>query len=195
MLLEVNPTLLYRPRPPFSNACIIVSCNIIGQSVGLAIARPRNRVFILGWNRCISPPPPEASSPASEPIEPAIGRVPLWLCLWGYCGRDVKLVTYLHLVPRPRILGAAPPPLHTSWRGAELNRENFVLKHLTWYTGWDSAVGVATGCGPDGRVPVWSRIFSSPHVVQAGSGAHPAPCAMGTGGKAAGAWSWPLTSN
>jgi hypothetical protein len=49
------------------------------------------------------------------------------------------------------------------------------------------------------RVPVGSRIFSS-HVVQTGSGAHPASYPMGTwgsfpGGKAAGEWSWPLVSN
>jgi hypothetical protein len=32
------------------------------------------------------------------------------------------------------------------------------------------------------------------HVVQTGSGAHPAPCSMGTGGKEIDAWSWQLTS-
>jgi hypothetical protein len=37
------------------------------------------------------------------------------------------------------------------------------------------------------------------HIVQPGSGAHPASCPVGTGGsfpsgKAAGAWSWPLNS-
>jgi hypothetical protein len=37
--------------------------------------------------------------------------------------------------------------------------------------------------------------FSLLHVVQAGSGAHPASYTMVTGGKAAGAWSWPLTSS
>jgi hypothetical protein len=41
--------------------------------------------------------------------------------------------------------------------------------------------------------------FFSHHRVQNGSGAHPASNPMGTrgsfpGGKAAGAWSWPLTS-
>jgi hypothetical protein len=65
----------------------------------------------------------------------------------------------------------------------------------------DNSVGVAIGYGLDDqgagvRVPVGSRI-SLLHVVQTGSGAHPASCPMGTGGsfsrgKAAGAWSWPL---
>jgi len=41
--------------------------------------------------------------------------------------------------------------------------------------------------------------FSLRHRVQTGSGAHPASCPTGTrrsfpGRKAAGAWSWPLTS-
>jgi hypothetical protein len=59
-----------------------------------------------------------------------------------------------------------------------------------------SAVGVVTGYGLDGRgvgvrVPVGVR-FSPLHVVQTGSGAHPASYPMGTGGsfprgKAAGA--------
>jgi hypothetical protein len=68
----------------------------------------------------------------------------------------------------------------------------------------DSAVGIATGYRLDDRevgirVPVGSRIFTS-HVVQTGSGVHPTYYTLGTwglfpGGKAAGAWSWPLTSN
>jgi hypothetical protein len=33
------------------------------------------------------------------------------------------------------------------------------------------------------------------HVVQTESGVHQASCPMGTGGKAAGRWSWPLSSN
>jgi hypothetical protein len=52
--------------------------------------------------------------------------------------------------------------------------------------GRDSAVGMATGYGLDGRgagvgVPVGVR-FSSLHVVQTGSEAHPASYSMGTGG-------------
>jgi hypothetical protein len=49
------------------------------------------------------------------------------------------------------------------------------------------------------RFPAGAGNFSFHHSVQNGSGAHPASCPMGTrgsfpGGKAAGAWSWPLTS-
>jgi hypothetical protein len=54
-------------------------------------------------------------------------------------------------------------------------------------------VGVAV------RFSVEARDFSLLHSVQTASGAHPACYSMGTGGcfpwgKAAGAWSWPLTS-
>jgi hypothetical protein len=50
----------------------------------------------------------------------------------------------------------------------------------------ESAVGVATGYGLDGRgiggrVPVGVK-FSSLHVIQTGSGAHSASNPMGTGG-------------
>jgi hypothetical protein len=68
----------------------------------------------------------------------------------------------------------------------------------------DSSVGIALGYGLDDR---GSRVrflagagnFSLHHRVQNGSGAHPASYPMGTrgsfpGDKAAGAWSWPLTS-
>jgi hypothetical protein len=68
----------------------------------------------------------------------------------------------------------------------------------------DSAVGIATGCGLDDQgvgfhVPT-GQAFSLLYVVQTSSGAHPASYPMGTraffpGGKAAGAWSWPLNSN
>jgi hypothetical protein len=66
----------------------------------------------------------------------------------------------------------------------------------------DSSVGITNGYRLDDRgfrvrVPVGSRIF---HVVQTGSGIHPTTYPMGTvgsfpGGKAAGVWSLPLTSN
>jgi hypothetical protein len=74
----------------------------------------------------------------------------------------------------------------------------------TGYKSRDSSVGIALGYGLDDR---GSRVrfqagagnFSLHHRVQNGSGAHPASYPMGTrssfsGGKAAGAWSWPLTS-
>jgi hypothetical protein len=69
----------------------------------------------------------------------------------------------------------------------------------------DSSVGIALGYGLDDR---GSRVrfpgggggnFSLHHRVQNGSAAHPASYPMGTRGsspwgKAAGTWSWPLTS-
>jgi hypothetical protein len=64
-----------------------------------------------------------------------------------------------------------------------------------------SAVGIATGYGLDNQgVGVRVQEFSFLHVVQTGSGTHLAFYPMGTGasfpeGKAARAWSWPLTAN
>jgi hypothetical protein len=68
----------------------------------------------------------------------------------------------------------------------------------------DSSVGIALGYGLDDRssrvrFPAGAGNVSLHHRVQNGSGAHPASYPMGTrgsfpGGKAAGAWSWPLTS-
>jgi hypothetical protein len=67
----------------------------------------------------------------------------------------------------------------------------------------DSSVGIALGHGLDDRssrvrFPAGAGNFSL-HRVQNGSGAHPASYLMGTGDcfpgdKAAGEWSWPLTS-
>jgi hypothetical protein len=67
----------------------------------------------------------------------------------------------------------------------------------------DSSVGIETGYELDDRIgvrfPAWAGKFSLYHRVQTGSGAHPVFYPTGTGGsfpggKAAGAWSWPLTS-
>jgi hypothetical protein len=68
----------------------------------------------------------------------------------------------------------------------------------------DSPVGTATGYWLDERMigvrfPAGAGNFSLRHHVQTGSGSHPASYPVGTGGsfpggKAAGAWSWPLTS-
>jgi hypothetical protein len=65
----------------------------------------------------------------------------------------------------------------------------------------DSSVGIALGYGLDDqgsrvRFQAGAGNFSL-HRVQNGSGTHPASYPMGTrgsGDKAAGAWSWPLTS-
>jgi hypothetical protein len=72
------------------------------------------------------------------------------------------------------------------------------------YKSRDSSVGIALGYRLDDRgsrvrFPAEAGNFSLCHRVQNGSGAHPASYPMGTrgsspGGKAAGAWSWPLTS-
>jgi hypothetical protein len=68
----------------------------------------------------------------------------------------------------------------------------------------DRVVGIATGYGlEDQEVGVrvlMGQEFSFLHVVQTGSGAHPASYPMGNAGsyigdKTAGAWNWPLTSN
>jgi hypothetical protein len=68
----------------------------------------------------------------------------------------------------------------------------------------DSSVGIQLGYGLDDwdsrvRLPAGTGNFSPHHRVQSDSGAHPASYPMGTmdsfpGSKAAGAWSWPLTS-
>jgi hypothetical protein len=68
----------------------------------------------------------------------------------------------------------------------------------------DSSVGIALGYGLDDRgsrvrFPAGVGNFSLHHRVHNVSGVHPASYPMGTrgsfpGGKAAGAWSWPLTS-
>jgi hypothetical protein len=68
----------------------------------------------------------------------------------------------------------------------------------------DSSVGIALGYGLDDRgsrvrFPARTGNFSLHHRVQNSSGAHPASYLMDTrvsfpGGKAAEAWSWPLTS-
>jgi hypothetical protein len=68
----------------------------------------------------------------------------------------------------------------------------------------DSSGGIALGYGLDDRgsrvrFPAGAGNFSLHHRVQNGSGAHPASYPLGTrgsflGGKAAGAWSWPITS-
>jgi hypothetical protein len=68
----------------------------------------------------------------------------------------------------------------------------------------DSSVGIAMGYGLEVRgsrvrFPVEAENFSLRHRVQNGSGAHPPSYPISTGGsfpggKAAVAWSWPLTS-
>jgi hypothetical protein len=105
--------------------------------------------------------------------------------------------------------------MHTEfWSGNRKRRDNSEdkvvngKKILEWILGkwWsrNSSVGTALGCELDDRssrvrFPARAGNFSLHHRVQNGSGAHSASYPMGTissfpGGKAAGAWSWPLTS-
>jgi hypothetical protein len=61
------------------------------------------------------------SRPALGPTQPTIQ----WIAgdfTPGWSGRGFKLTTHLHLLPRSRMRGAAPPFRHTSsWRGAQLS--------------------------------------------------------------------------
>jgi hypothetical protein len=76
-----------------------------------------------------------------------------------------------------------------------------VAPHFLTHT---SSVGITLGYGLDDRgsrvrFPAWAGNSSLHHRSQNGSGVHPASHPMGTrgsfpGGKATGAWSWPLTS-
>jgi hypothetical protein len=78
------------------------------------------------------------------------------------------------------------------------------VNHYSLFKPWDSSVGIATGYGPDDwmigvRFPAGAGNFSLHHRVQNGSGAHKASYPKVTrasfpGSKAAGTWSWPLTS-
>jgi hypothetical protein len=76
-----------------------------------------------------------------------------------------------------------------------------------WLTSWRAVIAQSVerlGYGLDDpgsrvRFPVGAGNFSLHHRIQNGSGAHPASYPMGArrsllGGKAAGMWSWPLTS-
>jgi hypothetical protein len=67
-----------------------------------------------------------------------------------------------------------------------------------FYLWWrDSVVDIATGYRagrPRGRSSSPGRVKNFLHAVQTGSGVH-RTCPVVTGGKAAGVWSWPLTSN
>jgi hypothetical protein len=77
-------------------------------------------------------------------------------------------------------------------------------RNILQYQLQDSTVGTTSYRLDEQGVGVWvlggGQEFSLLHVVQTGSGVHPASYSMGTvgsfpEGKAAGAWSWPLTFN
>jgi hypothetical protein len=92
----------------------------------------------------------------------------------------------------------------SQFKSQPLNRLLPVIPTEEWYKSRDSWVGIALGYGLDDtgsrfRFQAEVRNFSLHHRVQKGSGAPPASYLMGSGGsfaggKAAGAWSWPLTS-
>jgi hypothetical protein len=89
---------------------------------------------------------------------------------------------------------------HTMERGSVNQARSVVSSVPSCFSGSrDSVVGIATGYGLDGREvsefeSQWGQEFSLLHVVQTGSGAHPASYRMGTGRSLAGSWSRPLTS-
>jgi hypothetical protein len=95
--------------------------------------------------------------------------------------------------------------IHLCWLSKNLPRQ----QKLNWSNGhyfisYFFSILIALGYGLDDRgsrvlFPAGAGTFSLHHRVQNGSGAHPASYPMSTrgsfaGGKAAGAWSWPLTS-
>jgi hypothetical protein len=83
-----------------------------------------------------------------------------------------------------------------------ISSQTRIIRHLYHlYNHYSSCmlIGIATGWTAGVRFPAGARDISLLHSFQTGSGAHPASYPMGTGscfsgGKAAGAWSWPLTS-
>jgi hypothetical protein len=117
----------------------------------------------------------------------------------------VKLIAHLHLVPTLRMCGAMPPPSSTSSWHLFLY---FIFCHPRWVSlfllSWEterSKRGIEKIVVYVAHL-VWAEAgnFSLQHRVPTGS-APPPPSSypMGTrssfpGGKAAGVWSWPLTS-
>jgi hypothetical protein len=106
--------------------------------------------------------------------------------IFPYCECPIKRI---HFPLRLRMLFAHvqfckfPPPHNLLTRA----------RTAQWYS-----TGLRAGWSGD-RVPAGAVNFSLHHRVQTESGAHPASYLMGTrgsfpGGKAAGGWSWPLTS-
>jgi hypothetical protein len=75
----------------------------------------------------------------------------------------------------------------------------FITFIILFSGGWNSVVGVGTGCRVNDRgVRVWipiGVITFLPQVIWAGSMAHPTFCPVGTTGKVTRAWSWTLTIN
>jgi hypothetical protein len=95
--------------------------------------------------------------------------------------------------------------VHTTSYRLQINNYPVLIHFCAWIMSRDSLVGTATDYELDNRiigVRLPGRVtgkFSLHRCVQTGSGANPASSPMGIGGsftgvKAAGPWSWPLTS-
>jgi hypothetical protein len=110
------------------------------------------------------------------------GHQPSWQVFRGFpqsfqsISRILPLVGHDHFCPNPFQFVWHPTTQHCS-----VNTDNIATGYELDDRGQSSS---------SGRV----KNFSLLHVVETGSWANPASFPMGTGGKAAGAWSWPLTN-
>jgi hypothetical protein len=123
-----------------------------------------------------------------------------------WVGDWVSSVTSLKVLPLPRVEpGTCNPKIATLQTELSGHRWKIILKcNKQFFKSRDSSVGIALGYRLDDRgsrvrFPAGAGNFSVHHHIQNGSGAHLASYPMGTrgffpGSKAAGAWSWPLTS-
>jgi hypothetical protein len=137
-------------------------------------------------------------------VQLKINRVSSFLCLLHVVGSPVTLIIYLgfcNVQQRPLIPGMKLRAMNTA-AVSDNSRLNTGATYV--HMSRDSAVGIATGYGLDDwevgfRVPVGSGIFTSPCRPDRLWGP---PNLLYNGylelfpwGNAAGAWSWPLTSN
>jgi hypothetical protein len=109
----------------------------------------------------------------------------------------VTITTDVKEIPQPNSRRPSHGSTTLHFGGGEIVNAKFYVS-LSPGRSRDSAIGIATGYGLDDqvvgvRVPVGSRIFSSPRPPnllsdEYGGGSF-------GGGKAAGEWSWPLTSS
>jgi hypothetical protein len=117
-----------------------------------------------------------------------------------------KIWIQLHLVAESCIIcsSCSRRPVRKIWIHPRAHQHFLFYKLISVKKSRYSSVGIATGYGLDDqcsgvRCPAGAEKFSLLHRVQTGSGARPTSYPMGTGvsfpgGKAAEAWSWPLTS-
>jgi hypothetical protein len=98
-----------------------------------------------------------------------------------------------HLLLSPGSEHLSGPSRHSHWRRVARYRMNLQEHNLYYYI---LSTGLWVRTQPQTFLDDMKTLH---HRVQNGSGAHPASCTMGTrgsflGGKAAGAWNWPLTA-